>query len=131
MFGKDDLAAADAPIVIPLVEEHLEVSRRTVVTGTVRLQKTVHEFETQLDEPLGVRTFDVERVILNEPVESAPPVRQEGDTTVYPLVEERLILTKQLVLKEELRVTRRDTERRDTQTVTLRREHITVEHEGT
>ena len=113
--------------VIPVVEERLEVSRRTVATGTVRLHKTVQEYQQALDEPLAVRTFDIERIILNQPVDSAPSVRYEGDTTIYPVVEEQLILTKQLILKEEVRITRRDTERRDTQVVTLRREHLSVE----
>ena len=113
--------------VIPLVEEHLTVGKRTVATGTVRLEKTVQEYQQQLDEPLAVRTFDVERIILNQPIEVAPEVRHDGDTTIYPLVEEQLILTKQLILKEEVRVTRRETERRDTQVVTLRREHLDVQ----
>ena len=89
----------------------------------------MQEFETTLDEPLAVRTFDIERVIWNQPVETAPGVRIEGDTTIYPLVEEQLILTKHLVLKEEVRVTKRETERRDTQTVVLRREHLAVERQ--
>ncbi len=121
---------ADVDTVIPIVEERLTVGKRTLVTGKVRLIKTVQEFDAQLDEPLAVRTFDVERVILNQSVETAPGMRQEGETTIYPLVEEQLILTKQLVLKEEIRVTRRDTERRDTQVVTLRREHVEVEREA-
>ena len=119
----------DGHITVPVVEEHLTVSKRIVPTGTVRLRKTVQEFETDLNEPLAVRTYDVERVILNTPIEKAPDVRHEGDTTIYPLVEEQLILTKQLVLKEEIRVTKRDTERIDTQTVTLRREHVEIERE--
>jgi stress response protein YsnF len=95
----------------------------------VRLQKTVENYDQALDEPLAVRTYDIERVIFNRPVDSAPPTRQEGDTTVYSLVEEQLVLTKQLVLKEELRVTQRDAERRDTQVVTLRRERFEVERQ--
>ena len=114
---------------IPLIEERLQVGKRVVTTGTVRLRKSVQSFETSLDEPLAVRSYDIERIVLNQPVESAPGVRHEGDTTIYPLVEEQLILTKQLILKEEVRVTRRDTERRDTQTVTLRRESLEVERE--
>ena len=113
--------------VIPLIEEHLTVGKRTVTTGTVRLEKSVQEYQEQLNEPLAVRTFDVERIVLNQPIDASPEVRQDGDTTIYPLVEERLILTKQLILKEEVRVTRRETERRDTQVVTLRREHLEVE----
>ncbi len=118
--------AEDEHIAIPVIEEQLQISKRTVVTGTVRLDKHVGIYEEALDVPLAVRSFDVERIVLNQPVETAPPVRQEGDTTVYPLVEEQLVLTKQLILREELRVTRRDTERRDTRTVHLQRESIEV-----
>ena len=113
-------------VSIPVIEEQLQVGKRTVVTGTVRLEKHIGIYEEALDIPLAVRSFDVERRVLNEPVDAPPPVRQEGDTTIYPLVEEQLILTKQLILREELRITRRDTERQDTRTVSLRRESVEV-----
>ncbi len=117
--------------VIPLIEESLLVGKRTVETGKVLLRKSVQEFHQSLDETLAVRTFDVERVVMNRTVDAAPPIRSEGSTTIYPVVEERLILTKELILKEEIHVTQRDTERRDTQVVTLQREHIEVErHPG-
>jgi uncharacterized protein (TIGR02271 family) len=114
-------------IVIPIVEEHLDIEKRTVTTGAVTLRKVVQEYQEALNEPLAVRTFDIERVVLNQPVEFAPPVRQEGSVTIYSLVEEQMVLTKQLILKEEIRVTQRDTERLDTQVVTLKREHLVVE----
>ena len=117
--------------VVPIIEERLLVGKQTVETGKVRLVKSVGEYKQALDEPLAIRTFDIERITFNQPVDTAPQVRHEGDTTIYPVVEEQLILTKRLVLKEEVRVTRRDTERRDTQVVTLRREHLTVEREST
>ncbi len=113
--------------IVPIVEEQLTVGKRTIVTGTVRLQKSVQEYQQSLDEALAIRTFDIERIVLNRPIETVPEIRHEGETTIYPLTEERLVLTKELILKEELHVTRRDTERRDTQVVTLRRENITVE----
>ncbi len=113
-------------VAFPILEEQLTVGKRTIETGKVTLEKLVHEYEETLDVPLAVRSFDIERVVLNQPVDMAPPVRHEGDTTIYPLVEEQLILTTQLILKEELRVTRRDTERRDTRTVTLKRESMEV-----
>ena len=120
---------AEGTQVIPIVEEQLHVGKQTLETGKVRLIKSVGEYHETLNEPLAIRTFDVERIALNQPVDSAPQVRHEGATTVYPVVEEQLVLTKRLILKEEVRVTQRDTERRDTQVVTLRREHIEVERE--
>ena len=124
-------ASMDLPetLVIPLIEEKLIVGKQTIETGRVRLVKTVSEFTEHLNEPLAVRTFDIERVVVNQPVESAPAVRQDGPTTIYPVVEEQLVLTKRLILKEEIHVTLRDTTRVDTQAVTLHREHLTVERE--
>ncbi len=122
-------SAVGGNLTIPIAEEQLHVGKEVIETGKVRLRKTVQEYETALDEMLAVRSYDVERIVLNQPVESAPATRQEGDTTIYSLVEEQLVLTRQLVLKEELRVTRRDTERHDTQPVTLRREVLEIERE--
>lgn len=127
----DTKALDDGGRVIPLIEEALSIGKRVVETGKVMLHKTVQEYREMLDEPLAIRTFDVERVILNHPIETAPDIRRDGETTVYPVVEEQLVLTKQLILKEEIRVTRRDTERRDNQVVTLKREHIVVERIAT
>ena len=121
------LSAESDGITVPLIGERLEVGVRTVQTAKIRLQKTVQEYQEELNEPLAVRTFQVERVALNQLVDEPPAVRQEGDTTVYPVVEEQLILTKQLILKEEVRVTKVESERLDTQVVTLRREHLSVE----
>ena len=113
-------------VMIPVVEERLVVSKRAVPTGKLHLKKIVQTYQEALDEPLAIRTFDIERVVINQPVDVAPPVRQEGNTTIYPLVEEQLVLTKQLILKEEVRVTKREEEKRDTQVVTLRREQLSV-----
>ena len=126
----DDLPTASANnTLIPLVEERLVVGKQTVETARVRLHKTTQLYEEALNEPLAVRTFDIELIVLNRPVDTAPEIRHQGNTTIYPLVEEQLVLTKQLILKEEVHVTRRETERLDTQVVTLRREHLTVERE--
>ena len=129
--GIEEVPSSDlSSSVIPLIEERLQVGKRTVATGKVRLTKTVQEYSEALDERLAVRTFDVERHVLNQPVEVPPPVRQDGTTTIYSIVEEQLILTKQLVLKEEVWIVQRDTERHDTQVVTLHKEHLIVERAG-
>lgn len=120
---------ADDNIVIPLVEEQLQIGKRLVETGKVHLQKSSEAYDVTLDEALAVSTWKVERVPRNEVVAEVPTPRQEGGTTIYPLVSERLVMTKELVLIEEIRVTREVSERRDTQTVTLRRETLSIERE--
>lgn len=121
---------ASGDYVIPLVEEKLHISKRTITTGTVRLHKSTDVYTESLDEVLAVRTFEVERIRVDLPVEAVPAVRQEGNVTIYPVVEEQLVLTKQLILREEVRVVQVDGELRDTRVVTLRKEHLTVEREN-
>ena len=129
---QDDVRMSDGNgnAVIPIVEERVVISKQSVPTAKIRLRTEVEQYEQTISESLAVRTFDVERIVLNAVVDSVPTVRQEGETTIYPLVEERLVLTKELVLKEEIRVTRRDTARLDTRTIHLQRETMTVEREA-
>ncbi|MGI4758555.1 MAG: YsnF/AvaK domain-containing protein [Janthinobacterium lividum] len=117
---------ADGLIVVPIIEEQLEIGKRTVPTARVRLEKNVDTYDVRLDEALAISTVRVDRVPFGHVVETVPPTRQEGKTTIYPILEERLVLTKELVLVEEVHVTNELAERRDTQVVTLRRERLDV-----
>ena len=60
-------------------------------------------------------------------VEAPTEIRQEGETTIIPVFEERLVMQKQLVLKEEIYITRRRTEREHEEHVVLRREEVDVQ----
>lgn len=116
--------------VIPVVEETLAVGTRQVSTGGVRLTKRVHEREEVVDQPGFREEIHVERVPVDRLLDEPAQVRQEGDTTVIPVMEEVLVVEKRLVLREEIRVTRRREEVRSPQSVTLRREEVLVEPIG-
>lgn len=115
--------------IFQLAEETLRVGKRTVERGRVRVIKRVVERQETVDQRLLREEVTVERIPVNRVVEQAEPVRYEGDTTIIPLYEEVLVFEKRLMLVEEVRVTRRQTERRDPQTVTLRREEVVVERD--
>src|SRR3954471_4770625 len=108
--------------VVPVVEETAVVYKERVVTDRVRLHKQVHEDQEVLDIPARTETLEVERVPVGRIVEAAPAIRQEGDTTVYPVVEEILVVEKRLRLVEEVRVTQRQATRHVRKEVVLRRE---------
>ena len=80
------------------------------MTGGVRLVKKVTEHEETVDLPLLRADVQVERVPINRVVLEAPPSRQEGDTLIVPILEEVLVTEKRLMLKEEVRITRTQTE---------------------
>lgn len=114
-------------LVLPVLQEELEISRQTVPTGLVRILKSVREREELVDEPLLAHSVQIERIARNQVVDVVIPIRQEGDTTVISIVEERLVLTKQLVWKEEIRITNQISETREPQRVTLRTEEVNIE----
>jgi uncharacterized protein (TIGR02271 family) len=113
--------------VIPVMEETLEVQKRQVETGSVRITKTVREHEEIIDEPLLRETVDVQRVAVNRFIEASVAVRFENDTMVMPVVEEVLVVEKRLLLKEELHIRRHQTTIHQPQTVVRRNEEVLVE----
>ncbi len=115
------------PVVIPVIQERLEIGKREVEIGRLRVQKRVSEEEQTVDEPLMADEIIIERVPINRFAEEPTPARMEGETTVVPLFEERIVLQKRLILREEVRITKRRVERRAPQTVTVRREEVTIE----
>jgi uncharacterized protein (TIGR02271 family) len=113
---------------IPVTEEQLEVGRRTVDTGrTLRVRKHVQEEPVQAKVQVARDTVEFERVPVGRVVEQPPPVRQEGDVTVVPVIEERLVTRKELVLVEEVRLTRRREVDEAREDFTLKRERVVVE----
>jgi uncharacterized protein (TIGR02271 family) len=118
-------------LVIPVVEERLEVVRERVETGRVRIRKSVEAREVVVDDPLKRETVRVEHVPINQVVTGdVPQVREEGDVTVIPILEERIVTRTELVLVEEVRIHRDHSEYHDPQRVTLRKEVVAVERFG-
>jgi uncharacterized protein (TIGR02271 family) len=118
---------AGTPLVLPVIEEALEVHTRRVATGTVRVTKRVQEREVLVDDPLWRDEVDITRVPMQRVVEGPIPLRTEGDTTIISLVEEVLVIEKRLMLVEELHLRTRRRETRQPQQVTLRRDEVHVE----
>ena len=106
------------------------VHKERVATETVRLRKRVHEDEEVLDVPVQTEAIEVERVPVGRWLDAPAEIRHEGDTTVYPVVEEVLVVEKRLRLVEEVRVTRRQGTRRVQERVGLRREEVVVERDA-
>ena len=113
---------------MPVIQEDLQVRKREIEIGRVRLTKTVNEREDIVDEPLMQDEVVVQRIPINRVVDGRmPDVRYEGETMIIPLFEEVMVMEKRVVLKEELRITKRRFETRNPQSVTLRSEEVNVE----
>ncbi|WP_461491640.1 YsnF/AvaK domain-containing protein [Pontibacter sp. HJ8] len=119
--------ARDRSETIPVIEEQVHVDKKIVETGRVRISKDVHEEEVTVDLPTVYEEAHIERVAINEYVDTPPPpIRYEGDKMIIPVTREVLVVEKRILVVEELHVTKRRTEEHDSQQVKLRREEVNV-----
>ena len=127
-----ELAAVGDRLVVQVREEVLQATTSEVEVGTVRIEKRVEivPFETTVDAMMDDVT--IKRVEVNRQVASAPVPRHEGDTLVIPVVEEVIVTEKRLMLREEIRVTRRRVAKPVTVREDVRREVVEIhDPEGT
>lgn len=117
----------EGELVIPLTAEELDVHKRSIERERVRLTSTVSSREEAVDVPLLREELVVERVAVGRVVEAPSEPRQEGATLIVPIYEEVLVVEKRLVLKEEVRITRKRQEQRHREQVPLRREDVRIE----
>lgn len=117
-------------ITVPVMQEELRIAKRMIDTGRgIRIHKTVSETPQVIDQPLLKEELEIEHISIDAPVADGEPpkVRYEGDTLVVPVLEEVLVVQKQLRLKEEVRITRRRREVHAAESVLLRSEQVSVE----
>jgi uncharacterized protein (TIGR02271 family) len=126
-FRTSSQQTAGGELVIPVVAEELNVSKRSVERERVRVTSTVSTREEAVDVPLVQEELVVERVPVGRVVDAASEPRQEGATLIVPVYEEVLVVEKRLVLKEEVHITRKRQEERHREQVPLRREDVLIE----
>jgi uncharacterized protein (TIGR02271 family) len=128
--AQDDSRADKPPArggdVLQLFAEEAKVSRQTVETGRVRISTVTHTRDHVIDELLARTNVEVERVPVGRMIDAIPPVKNEADLMIIPIVEETVVVERRLLLKEELHVRRLQTTERFRETVQLRHQTAKV-----
>ncbi|HVG41166.1 MAG TPA: YsnF/AvaK domain-containing protein [Chitinophagaceae bacterium] len=113
--------------ILPVIEEQIQIDKKLIETGKVHIAKKVSSHETSITIPLRQEEFDIERKPINQVVTTPPPpIRYEGDTMIIPVMREVMVIEKRYELLEEIRVTKRTSEKAEVQRVTLLKEDITI-----
>ena len=115
------------PQTVSLFEEIAVVSKRRVVTGSLKIATRTEFRQESADLVLDRQVVDITRLPMNRLVEDAPEVRTEGDLTIVPIVEERFVVVKQVFLVEELHIRHRRERETVQHSVALRRQSAVVE----
>jgi stress response protein YsnF len=114
---------------IPLHVEEVSVSRRELKKANFQIALITGTREQLIVEELTHVRVEIERDPIDQTVEAVPPIRQEGDTTIIPVVEEVVVVERRLVLKEEVRVRRVNKKEQHQETVVLRQQEAVVTRE--
>ena len=115
-------------VVIPVAREELRIEKQTRESGRTVVHIIPTARQEVVDLPIMREDVEVERVPVNRVVDRTGPVREEGEVTIIPVFEEVLVVEKRLMLKEEIRITRRRTTEHERKEVTLRSEQVRIEN---
>ena len=112
--------------VLQLKEEHLKTHKQSVATGDVKVRKEVHTDHKTITVPVEREEVVIER----RPAGGRAGGDLKAEEIRIPTREEKVTVTKEAVVKEEVSVGKRKV--RDTQTVSgdVRREELVVEKKG-
>jgi uncharacterized protein (TIGR02271 family) len=120
--------AESEEMVIPVVAEEIAVETQRVARGKVRVNKRIETREEVVSVPIVHEEVIVEHVPINKFVDDVvPEMREEDGVLIIPLIEETVVVEKRLLVREEVRVYKRQTTENIPQTVVLRREVVDIE----
>ncbi len=117
--GRSEVERSTGGEILRLYAEDIAVSRQSVETGRVRVQRITRERPHVVNELLTNEKVEVERVPVNKRVDTMPAIQTVGDTIIVPVVEEEVVIERRLILKEELHI-------RKTRTTTPYQEQVTL-----
>jgi stress response protein YsnF len=119
-------AASVSASLLPL-EEQIAVVRQRIERDTVRVSTVTNTTEKHVAEEILHERVEVEHIAIGRPIDTVPPVREEGEVTIIPIVEEVLVIEKRLILKEEVHIRRIRVPDVHREVVTLRTQDVVVE----
>jgi len=89
---------------IPVLEERLIPGTQAVDEGELRIHTRVEEREERVRQPVTRDDLELRQVPINRPIDAPVQRRTEGEWLIIPIMEEVLVVTKQLMLKEEIHI---------------------------
>jgi len=125
MSDKESLSTDKEPLLV--VEEEVCVSKKELVTGRVVVESSVIEEKVNIPVSTAHQHYRQSKIPVDRVVDSMPEIRTEGDVTIVPIVREEAVITKRLVLVEEIHFTKISDREESTVPVTLRRTEVDID----
>jgi len=113
--------------IIERIEERAIIGKRLVDDGGIRVSTRTETVQDVVRDTVQDMAVEVEHVPVGRFVEAAEGPRIDGDVTIMPVYEERLVVEKRLFLVEEVHIRRAARSREVELPVELRRQVADVE----
>lgn len=114
--------------VLPVMEERLTITKDRRMTGRVRVSTSTETIDSTLPVELSGTEVHVVRVPIDRRIDEVPEITTSGELTIIPVVEERMVMTRELYLREEIHIRRIDFQDVQEVPVSVRRQTAHVEH---
>lgn len=123
--NNNSIHKAKSSEVKEVIKERLVINKKKVITGKVIVEKKVYEDEV----PYKTSGFKEEAIVdvkkIGKIVDAiGPSIREEGDTTIFSVYREELV--KQVILVEEVHVTKKKIKQSLKGSEILKREEIEI-----
>lgn len=129
---QSEIRDSQSSTVLPVIEEHVVITKEVIETGKVLIRKRVTEEEATINIPLIQEGYSIERVAgKKELLAQHPPIRYEGENMIIPVVREVLVVEKRYEIMEEVHVIKTKTEVPHLQQITLLKETVEVKRTAT
>ncbi len=112
---------------LELREEELVAHKEVHLAGEVRIRTRVEEVPSRLEVDSYYEEADVEHQPIGQAVSERRDPWEEDGVLVVPVYEEQLVVTKRLILREQLRIRRIGSTQRRVFEDTLRRDRVVIE----
>jgi uncharacterized protein (TIGR02271 family) len=116
--------------MLELREEELVVHREMRDVGVAHIRTRIEEVPARIEVDAISEEVEVEHVPIGEVVSERSEPYEDGDVLIVPVYEEQLVVTKRLLLRENLRIRRVRTTQRQLFEDTLRRERADIDDAG-
>ncbi|TJZ91448.1 DUF2382 domain-containing protein [Paracoccus gahaiensis] len=123
-----DMADDRDDAVLPVMEERLTITKDRRMTGRVRVSTSTETIDSTLPVELSGTEVHVVRVPIDRRIDEVPEITTSGELTIIPVVEERMVMTRELYLREEIHIRRIDFQDTQEVPVSVRRQTAHVEH---
>lgn len=111
---------------VALAKEEVEFSKQTVLGEKVSVTRTTSRQQHVIDELLTQEQVEIQHVAIGEKVTTMPPIREENDLVIIPIVEEKIEVIRTLILKEEIHIKKVRKDERFHQVVELRSQQAVI-----